>query len=325
MKHVHLRDLDVARIGLGAMGMSFAFTGAGSDDAESIRTIHRAIDLGVTLIDTAEIYGPYINEELVGQALKERRDDVVLATKFGMISHAGAGPGNLDSSPANIRTAVEGSLKRLDTDRIDLYYQHRVDPGTPIEDTIGALADLVTEGKIRHVGLSEAGTATIRRADAVHPIAALQSEYSLWTRDPEAEVLPLLRELGIGFVPYSPLGKGFLTGKIRSTDQFDKTDFRASNPRFTGENFERNLAIADEVAAIATEVGATPAQVAIAWLLTKGDDIAPIPGTKRVARLEENVGADGIELTDEQVGKLDNLTPASGEHHNEAQMQMIGR
>jgi aryl-alcohol dehydrogenase-like predicted oxidoreductase len=325
MKHVHLRDLDVARIGLGAMGMSFAFTGAGSDDAESIRTIHRAIDLGVTLIDTAEIYGPYINEELVGQALKGRRDDVVLATKFGMISHAGAGQGHLDSSPANIRTAVEGSLKRLGTDRIDLYYQHRVDPDTPIEDTIGALSELVQQGKIRHIGLSEAGIGTIRRANAVHPITALQSEYSLWTRDPEPETLPLLRELGIGFVPYSPLGKGFLTGKIRSTDQFDKSDFRASNPRFTGENFERNLAIADEVAAIAGDVGATPAQVAIAWLLTKGDDIAPIPGTKRVERLEENVGADAVELTAEQVAKLDNLTPASGEHHNEAQMDMIGR
>ncbi|WP_319430911.1 aldo/keto reductase [Mycobacterium sp. RTGN5] len=325
MKHAHLRDLDVARIGLGAMGMSFAFTGAGSDDAESIRTIHRAIDLGVTLIDTAEIYGPYINEELVGRALKGRRDDVVLATKFGMISHAGAGPGNLDSSPANIRTAVEGSLTRLGTDRIDLYYQHRVDPDTAIEDTVGALAELVAEGKIRHIGLSEAGTSTIRRANAVHPITALQSEYSLWTRDPEPETLPLLRELGIGFVPYSPLGKGFLTGAIRSTDHFDKSDFRASNPRFTGENFQRNLAIADEVAAIAAEVGATPAQVAIAWLLTKGDDIAPIPGTKRVSRLEENVGADAVELTTEQVTKLDNLTPAAGEHHNEAQMEMIGR
>jgi len=325
MKHVHLRDLDVARIGLGAMGMSFAFTGAGSDDDESIRTIHRAIDLGVTLIDTAEIYGPYTNEELVGRALKGRRDDVVLATKFGMISHTGRGQGQLDSSPANIRTAVEGSLKRLDTDRIDLYYQHRVDPDTPIEDTIGTLADLVTEGKIRHIGLSEAGTETIRRANAVHPITALQSEYSLWTRDPEPETLPLLRELGIGFVPYSPLGKGFLTGAIRSIDQFDKTDFRATNPRFTGENFQRNLAIADEVVAIAAEVGASPAQVAIAWLLTKGDDIAPIPGTKRVTRLEENVGADAVELTADQVAKLDNLTPASGEHHNEAQMEMIGR
>ena len=323
MKHIHLRDLDVARIGLGAMGMSHGYTGAGSDDAESIRTIHRAIDLGVTLIDTAEIYGPYINEELVGRALRDRRDAVVLATKFGLVSHAGAGPWNLDSSPANIRTAVEGSLKRLGTDRIDLYYQHRVDPNTPIEDTIGALAELVTEGKIRHIGLSEAGVATIRRANAVHPITALQSEYSLWTRDPEPEVLPLLRELGIGFVPYSPLGRGFLTGAIRSTDQFAQDDFRATNPRFTGENFGKNLASADEVAVIADDIGATPAQVAIAWLLTKGEDIAPIPGTKRVTRLEENVGADAIELSAEQVTKLDNLTPASGAHHNEQQTQMI--
>ncbi len=325
MKHVNLRDLDVARIGLGAMGMSTAFTGAGSDDAESIRTIHRALDLGVTLIDTAEIYGPYVNEELVGRALAGRRDQAVLATKFGLVSHAGAGTWTLDSTPANIRTAVEGSLRRLHTDYIDLYYQHRVDPNTPIEDTVGALAELVAEGKVRHIGLSEAGLDTIRRANAVHPIAALQSEYSLWTRDPEPAVLPLLRELGIGFVPYSPLGKGFLTGAIRSTDQFDDKDFRATNPRFTGENFQRNLRIADEVTAIAADVGATPAQVAIAWLLTKGDDIAPIPGTKHVARLEENVGADYVDLTTEQVTKLDNLTPATGDHHNEQQMQMIGR
>jgi aryl-alcohol dehydrogenase-like predicted oxidoreductase len=325
MKHAKLRNLDVSRIGLGAMGMSTAFTGAGSDDAESIRTIHRALDLGVTLIDTAEIYGPYVNEELVGRALAGRRDQAVLATKFGLVSHAGAGPWNLDSTPANIRTAVEGSLQRLNTDRIDLYYQHRVDPDTAIEDTIGALAELVTEGKIRHIGLSEAGVDTIRRANAVHPITALQSEYSLWTRDPESAVLPLLRDLGIGFVPYSPLGKGFLTGTIRSTDQFDNNDFRATNPRFTGENFQRNLRIADEVTAIAAEVGATPAQVAIAWLLTKGEDIAPIPGTKRVSRLEENVGADAVELTAEQVAELDGLTPAAGEHHSEEQMKMIGR
>ncbi len=221
MKYSKLGDLTVSRIGLGAMGMSFAFTGAGSDDAESIRTIHRALDLGVNFIDTAEVYGPYVNEELVGKAIKDRRDDVVLATKFGMISHTGRGQGQLDSSPASIRTAVEGSLKRLGTDRIDLYYQHRVDPKTPIEDTIGAVAELVDEGKVRHIGLSEAWVDTIRRAHAVHPITALQSEYSLWTRDQEPEVLPLLRELGIGFVPYSPLGKGFLTGNIRSTDQFD--------------------------------------------------------------------------------------------------------
>ena len=241
MKTAKLGDLTVSRIGLGAMGMSFAFTGAGSDDAESIRTIHRALDLGVNFIDTAEVYGPYVNEELVGKAIKDRRDDVVLATKFGMISHSGREQGQLDSSPASIRTAVEGSLTTAGTDHIDLYYQHRVDPNTPIEDTIGAVAELIAEGKVRHIGLSEAWVDTIRRAHAVHPITALQSEYSLWTRDQEPEVLPLLRELGIGFVPYSPLGKGFLTGTIRSTDQFDETDFRATNPRFTGENFQRNL------------------------------------------------------------------------------------
>ena len=325
MKNAKLGDLTVARIGLGAMGMSHGYTGAGTDDDESIRTIHRALDLGVNFIDTAEIYGPYVNEELVGRALKGRRDEVVLATKFGLVSHAGEGPGNLDSSPANIRTAVEGSLKRLGTDRIDLYYQHRVDPNTPIEDTIGAVAELIAEGKVRHIGLSEAWVSTIRRAHAVHPITALQSEYSLWTRDQEAEVLPLLRELGIGFVPYSPLGKGFLTGTIRSTDQFDPNDFRATNPRFTGENFQRNLAIADEVQAVAADVGATPAQVAIAWLLAKGDDIAPIPGTRRVARLEENVAADGVVLSADQMKRLNELTPASGGHHNEAQMEMIER
>jgi aryl-alcohol dehydrogenase-like predicted oxidoreductase len=325
MKHIRLGNLDVARIGLGAMGMSFAYTGAGTDDAESIRTIHRAIDLGVTLIDTAEIYGPYTNEELVGQALKGRRDDVVLATKFGMVSHGGDGPGHLDSTPANIRTAVEGSLQRLGTDRIDLYYQHRVDPNTPIEDTVGALAELVTEGKILHLGLSEAGVNNIRRAHAVHPITALQSEYSLWTRDPEPEVLPLLRELGIGFVAYSPLGRGFLTGQIKSTADFDDGDNRKTNPRFEGENFQRNLRAAEEVEAIAAEVGATPAQVALAWLLAQGDDIAPIPGTKRVARVEENVAADGIELTPEQLDKLTKVSPAAGDHHSAQQMKMIDR
>ncbi len=325
MKNATLRDLNVSRIGLGVMGMSSAYTGAGSDDTESIRTIHRALDLGVTLIDTAEIYGPFTNEELVGRAIKGRRDDVVLATKFGMVSHTGAGPGTLDSSPANVRTAVEGSLRRLDTDHIDLYYQHRVDPNTPIEDTVGVLAELVAEGKIRHVGLSEAGVDTIRRANAVHPITALQSEYSLWTRDSEAQTLPLLRELGIGFVAYSPLGRGFLTGTIRSTEGLADSDMRKDNPRFTGENFQRNLAAADEVAAVAAEVGATPAQVALAWLLAKGDDIVPIPGTKRVSRLEENVAADGVTLSAEQMVKLDNTTPAAGDHHNAAQMDMIGR
>jgi len=325
MKNARLGDLTVARIGLGAMGMSHGYTGAGTDDDESIRTIHRALDLGVNFIDTAEIYGPYVNEELVGRALKDRRDDVVLATKFGLVSHAGQGPWNRDSSPANIRTAVEGSLRRLETDRIDLYYQHRVDPNTPIEDTVGAVAELIAEGKVRHIGLSEAWVSTIRRAHAVHPITALQSEYSLWTRDQEPQVLPLLRELGIGFVPYSPLGKGFLTGTIRSIDQFDPNDFRASNPRFTGENFQRNLRIADEVQAVAADAGVTPAQVALAWLLAKGDDIAPIPGTRRVARLEENVAADNVVLTADQMKRLDELTPASGGHHNEAQMEMIER
>jgi aryl-alcohol dehydrogenase-like predicted oxidoreductase len=325
MKHIKLGDLDVSRIGLGAMGMSAAYTGAGTDDAESIRTIHRALDLGVTLIDTAEIYGPFTNEELIGRAIKDRRDDVVLATKFGLVSHGGGGSWNLDSSPANIRTALEGSLRRLATDHVDLYYQHRVDPKTPIEDTVGALAALVAEGKIRHIGLSEAGPDTIRRAHAVHPVTAVQSEYSLWTRDPEEKVLPLLRELGIGFVAYSPLGRGFLTGEILSTDDFADDDSRKTNPRFMGENFQRNLQTVGEVRAIAAEVGATPAQVALAWVLAQGDHIAPIPGTKRVRRLEENVAAEGIVLSPAQIDTLTNLTPAAGDHHNAQQMRMIER
>jgi aryl-alcohol dehydrogenase-like predicted oxidoreductase len=325
VQHIKLGDLDVGRIGLGAMGMSASYTGAGSDDAESIRTIHRALDLGVTLIDTAEIYGPFSNEQLVGAAIKDRRDEVVLATKFGFVSHASDGPGHLDSRPANIRTAIEGSLTRLGTDHIDLYYQHRVDPSTPIEDTVGALAELVAEGKVRHLGLSEAGPDTIRRAHAVHPITALQSEYSLWTRDPEPKVLPLLRELGIGFVAYSPLGRGFLTGAIRSPDDFGDDDSRKTNPRFMGENFDVNLRAVEEVEALAAEVGATPAQVALAWVLAQGDDIAPIPGTRRVTRLEENVGADAVELTAEQIEQLGNITPAVGDHHSEEQMRMIER
>jgi len=298
--------------------------GAGSD-AESIRTIHRALDLGVTHIDTAEIYGPYTNEELVGRAIKGRRDQVVLATKFGLVSHAGGGPGIIDSSPSNIRAAVEGSLKRLCTDHIDLYYQHRVDPNTPIEDTVSTLAALVAEGKIRYIGLSEAGPYTIRRAHAVHPIAALQTEYSLWTRDPETKLLPLLRELGIGFVPYSPLGHGFLTGDIKSPDQLSDDDWRKTNPRFTRENFFINLRIVDEVKAVAAELGATSAQVALAWLLAQGDDIAPIPGTKRVARVEENTAADQIELSPIQLERLNNLTPAVGERHDEGNMSRIER
>jgi len=323
MRTARLRDLEVSRIGLGAMGMSGVY--GAPDEAESIRTIHRALDLGVTLLDTAEVYGPYHNEELVGRAIKDRRDQVVLATKFGLISHTGRGQGSLDSSPANIRTAVEGSLARLGTDHIDLYYQHRVDPATPIEDTIGAMAELVTEGKISHIGLSEAWVGTIRRAHAVHPVTALQSEYSLWTRDPEEEVLPVLRELGIGFVPYSPLGRGFLTGQVRSLDDLEDGDFRKTNPRFEGENFEHNLHVADEVRQIAAEAGATPAQVALAWLLAQGDDFAPIPGTKRVSRLEENVAADRVQLSAEQLDKLTQITPPAGDHHSQAQMRMLDR
>ncbi len=325
MRHVTLGSLDVGRIGLGCMGMSAAYTGAGSDDAESIRTIHRALDAGVTLIDTAEIYGPFTNEELVGRAIQGRRDEVVLATKFGFVSHAGGGPGHLDSSPANIRTAIEGSLSRLGTDHVDLYYQHRVDPTTPIEDTVGALAELVAEGKVRHVGLSEAWVETIRHAHAVHPVTALQSEYSLWTRDPEDEVFPVLRELGIGFVPYSPLGRGFLTGAVRTIDDLADDDSRRNNPRFIGENFERNLRIADEVVDVAHEVDATPAQVALAWILARGDHLAPIPGTKRVSRLEENVAADDVVLTPEQIARLDALPVAAGDHHSEAQMRLLDR
>jgi len=325
MKHISIGGLDVSRIGLGAMSMSGYYNiGAGSD-AESIRTIHRALELGVTHLDTAEIYGPYANEELVGRAIKDRRNRVVLATKFGIVSHSGGGPGVLDSSPANIRTAVEGSLKRLGTDHIDLYYQHRVDPKTPIEDTVGTLAELVGEGKVRYIGLSEAGPATIRRAHEVHPVTALQTEYSLWTRDPETELLSLLRELGIGFVPYSPLGHGFLTGEIRSPEQLSDDDWRKTNPRFTGDNFQRNLRIVDEVKAVAAEAGATPAQIALAWLLAQGDDIAPIPGTKRVARVEENTAAERIELSPEQIKRLNNLTPAAGARHDEGNMAVIDR
>jgi len=323
MKHITIGGLTVSRLGLGAMSMSGYYNVGEGSEQESIRTIHRALELGVTHLDTAEIYGPFLNEELVGKAIQGRRDQVVLATKFGLVSHDGSGPGHLDSRPANVRTAVEGSLRRLGTDYIDLYYQHRVDPNTPIEDTVGLLAQLVQEGKIRHIGLSEAGADTIRRAHAVHPVTALQTEYSLWTRDPEAELLPLLRELGIGFVPYSPLGHGFLTGNITSPDQLAADDWRKTNPRFTGENFQRNLRLVAEVKAVAEEAQATPAQVALAWLLAQGDDIAPIPGTKRVARVEENTAADSLVLSAEQLARLSNLTPAAGERHDEGNMAVI--
>jgi aryl-alcohol dehydrogenase-like predicted oxidoreductase len=324
MKHISLGGLDVSRIGLGSMTMAGIYTsGGGLDDDESIRTIHRALELGVTHIDTAEVYGPFHSEELVGQAIKGRRDEVVVATKFGIISHTGRAPGVPDGSPASIRMAVDGSLQRLGTKHIDLYYQHRVDPQTPIEETVGALAELVAEGKVRHIGLSEASPSTIRRAHAVHPVAALQTEYSLWTRDPEAELLPMLRELGIGFVPYSPLGHGFLTGQIRSVEDIPDDDWRKTNPRFVGENFQRNLRIVDEVEAVAAEADATPAQIALAWLLAQGDDIAPIPGTRRVARVEENTAADGVELSQVQIDRLNRLIPAAGDRHDEANMARI--
>src|SRR6266542_2230132 len=326
MKHVTLGGRRIIKNKLGAMTMAGIYTsGGGLDDAESIRSIHRALDLGVTHIDTAEVYGPFHSEELVGQAIKDRRDQVVVATKFGVISHTGRAPGIPDSTPANIRTAIEGSLQRLGTDHIDLYHQHRVDPETPIEDTVGALAELVAEGKVLHLGLSEAGPGTIRRAHAIHRVAALQTEYSLWTRDPEAELLPLLRQLGIGFIPYSPLGHGFLTGQIRTIDDIPDDDWRKTNPRFTGENFHLNLRIVDEVTAVAAQAGATPAQIALAWLLAQGDDIAPIPGTRRVTRVEENTAADSIELSAEQINRLNNLTPAAGERHDETNMAAIDR
>jgi aryl-alcohol dehydrogenase-like predicted oxidoreductase len=323
MRQVSLGSLDVSRLGLGCMGMSAFYSGAGADDAESIRTIHRALDLGITFLDTAEIYGPYTNEQLVGRAIAGRRDEVVLATKFGNLSHANGGVRQLDSSPATIRTAVEGSLKRLGTDVIDLCYQHRVDPNTPIEDTVGAVAELVAAGKVRHIGLSEAGVETIRRAHAVHPITALQSEYSLWTRDMEAEILPLVRELGIGFVAYSPLGRGFLTGRFRSQSDLEESDSRRNHPRFAGEALQQNLRIVEEVEAVAREAGATPGQVAIAWLLAQGDDVVPIPGTKRVSRLEENAAAADLQLTDEQLARLAAIGPPVGDRYPD--MTPIGR
>ena len=305
----------VGRIGLGLMGMSAFYTGKGQDDAESIRTIHRALDLGVTLLDTAEMYGPYVNEELLGRALAGRRDDAVIATKWGTLLHRGDGSYGRDGTPENMRLAVEGSLKRLGTDHLDIYYQHRMDPSVPIEETVGGFAELIAEGKILGYGLSEASAETIRRAHAVHPVTAVQTEYSLWTRDPEASVLPAVRELGIGFVPYSPLGRGFLTGTIRSLDGFDEADFRRNNPRFEGENLEANIRIVEQVDAVAASLGAKPGQVALAWLLAQGDDIVPIPGTKRVSYLEENAAADAVTLSPEHLATLDALDAPAGDRY----------